>query len=236
MKKRPISIKLISFIYIILPLHIYAQISYFSHTPWTEFFNVMSKFSYHAYILSILWVIVGICIFLVKSWSWYIFLAHSIAMVIWNCYFAIMNPFFPIVLTFVFLVSLFIVTGIFILEPIRAPYFNPRLRWWEQDKRYRIDLPVYVHYIDSNKEITGNTYDISKSGLFFTGDLLGPTGEKIRVKFDHELLSSLELFGEVVWLTNGKGRYPKGGGIRFDSMPKKQKKLLGKNLNTLNFR
>jgi len=219
-----------------LPLHIYAQISYFSNTPWNNVSDVIANFSFHAYVLSILWVVVGICIFMVKRWSWYVFLVHSISMVIWNCYFAMIHSHFPIVLTLTFLAGLFLVTGFFILEPIRAPYFNPRLRWWEQEKRYRIDLPVSIIYPDSNTEINGSTYDVSRSGLFFSGDLMGPTGTSIQVKFQHELLSHFDIVGEIVWLTTGKGRYPKGGGIKFDSMQKEQYKKLGKALNTLNFR
>jgi hypothetical protein len=236
MKKRPISIKLISLIYILLPLHIYAQIAYFSNTPWDDVLAVISKFSLHAYVLSILWVVVGFCIFMVKRWSWYVFLAHSISMIMWNCYFAMIHPHFPIVLTLTFLAGLFLVTGFFILEPIRAPYFNPRLRWWEQEKRYRIDLPVTIIYPELNNTIEGKTYDISRSGLFFTGDLEGPTGTDIQVKFQHELLVELDISGEIVWITTGKGRYPKGGGIKFYSMPKEQYKQLGKILTTLNFR
>ncbi len=219
-----------------LPLHIYAQIAYFSNTPFGDVATVITKCTLHAYILSILWVVVGICIFMVKRWSWYVFLAHSISMVIWNCYFALMNPFFPIVLTLTFLGGLFLITGFFILEPIRAPYFNPRLRWWEQEKRYRIDLPVNIHYSDSETLIQGKTYDISRSGLFFTGDLIGPTGTFVHVKFDHEMLAELDILGEIVWLTSGKGRYPRGGGVKFGAMPKDQYKNLGKILNMLNFR
>ena len=233
MIKRPLSIKIFSLIYVLLPLHIYAQMAYFSRYNFWEVDKVFSLFQLHSYVLSILWVVVGICIFLVKRWSFYVFLLHSISMIAWNIYFSWTHPRFPIELIIFFLFALFIITGFFILEPIRAPYFNPKMRWWEQEKRYRIDLSVILQNVDSNATFQGKTYDISKSGLFFVGEIAETIGEIVKIQIDQTELSPISLIGEIVWLSPGKGRYPQGCGIRFINLQKSQKKQIQKTIKDL---
>jgi len=224
MIKRPLAIKIFSLIYILLPLHIYAQIAYFSRFDFWEVDKVFSLFPLHAYVLSVLWVVVGICIFCVKRWSFYVFFLHSISMIVWNIYFSWTHPRYPIELIIFFLAALFLITGFFILEPIRAPYFNPRLRWWEQEKRYRVDLPVTIQHVDDNKVTKGKTYDISKSGLFFVGEFPDTVGGIVKVQIEHDELSSIPLVGEIVWVSEAKGRYPQGGGIKFINFTNKKHK------------
>jgi hypothetical protein len=64
----------------------------------------------------------------------------------------------------IFNLLLFAAAGFFFRKHIIAPYFNPRLRWWEQASRYDIELGVSLEY-GGTYEI-GYLEDISIGGCF----------------------------------------------------------------------
>ena len=78
----------------------------------------------------------------------------------------ILNPRYNLFILILFNVILAIVAGIFFRKHIIAPYFNPRLRWWEAEPRYKID--IHAEIITGNAGLTGEILDISQSGFFMS--------------------------------------------------------------------
>ena len=62
-----------------------------------------------------------------------------------------------------FNITLAIVAGILFRKHIIAPYFNPQLRWWETEPRYKMD--VYSDLTSDSKMLRGEILDISNSGF-----------------------------------------------------------------------
>jgi hypothetical protein len=85
-----------------------------------------------------------------------------------------------------------VVAGIFFRKHIIAPYFNPRLRWWETEARYKISLGVEL-----GSGITANIIDISRSGLFISPAIHLQVGSvyEMRIKCMHH---SVDLKGKVM--------------------------------------
>lgn len=70
--------------------------------------------------------------------------------------------------------ALFTVTLFFFRKHIIAPYFNPQLRWWEQDQRYEID--IYLKFLGINRNVIIS--DLSESGCYIFVDFLIEKGSE----------------------------------------------------------
>ncbi|MBF0118789.1 MAG: PilZ domain-containing protein [Desulfobacterales bacterium] len=249
MKKKPIPILIISIIYMLLPLWYYGQTAYYYAPPFIlknsgffsldvffNFLNVISKYTLSTYIISISTVIVGIGIFMVKRWSLYFFYLHAMGIVIWNFYLAKFDLGQSFILLLTLSVLQFAITIIFISKTLREPYFNPRIRWWKQDKRFYVDIPAALKYPDKEKILEGKVKDISDSGIFWAGDLEGTDGQIVEINISHKDLLNLSLTGEIVWLTEGNKSHPKGAGIKFINMDKDKKKNIKKIIEPIRIR
>jgi len=158
-------------------------------------------------------------LFKVRAWAWYYFLFHSLSMIILGFFrTGFRFDFSPIVfLNLLFLIPI----GYFISKEIRAVYFNPRLRWWEQSKRFLHEVKV---------EIEGNSYrtfDLSETGAFIidTKELNLEPNEIFPIVLDVDK-NRIISFAEVRWINNEKNRYPVGYGIKFDKISIKDKKII----------
>ncbi|HPO50199.1 MAG TPA: PilZ domain-containing protein, partial [Spirochaetota bacterium] len=111
------------------------------------------------------------------------------------------------IINLVFLIPI----GYFISHEIRTVYFNPRVRWWEQSKRFLHEIKV---------EVEGkaySTFDLSETGAFIvdTKELNLEMNEIFPVVIDIDD-KKISCFAEVRWLNDQKGKYPAGYGIKFD--------------------
>jgi hypothetical protein len=89
---------------------------------------------------------------------------------------------------------------------VRAPFFNPRIRWWEQDPRYPIDAPL---------EGGGCVLDISSTGMFIEWEAEAPkAGSKASYTFTVGDIH-LAVEAEVIWVSAGDDTHPPGAGLRF---------------------
>jgi len=74
-------------------------------------------------------------------------------------------------------VTLFSVSLFFFRKHLIAPYFNPQLRWWEQDQRYEID--IYLKFIGMDRNVIIS--DISAGGCYIYVDFLIDSGTELPV-------------------------------------------------------
>jgi hypothetical protein len=109
--------------------------------------------------------VAGVCIFLMKKWSYPLFLSILAFMFYsnyetWREYPDVFN--LPNLL-FAYALNLGIVTY-FLLPAVREVYFNPRLRWWEAKPRYSVNLASEVECSTGpRKSVVTN---ISEGGAF----------------------------------------------------------------------
>jgi len=158
-------------------------------------------------------------LFKVRRWAWYYFLFHSVCMIVLGFFRSGFRfDFSPIILlNLLFLIPI----GFFISKEIRAVYFNPRLRWWEQSKRFLHEIKV---------EVEGkpyNTFDLSETGAFIidTKELNLELNEIFPVIIDLDD-KKVNCFAEVRWINDEKNRYPIGYGIKFDRISFKDRMII----------
>ncbi|MGZ3709071.1 MAG: PilZ domain-containing protein, partial [Bdellovibrionota bacterium] len=96
-------------------------------------------------------------------------------------------------------------------------------RWWESNPRYRLSVPVRLS--SGENQIEGEILDLSAGGCFIklrhelTQDQA--VGVQFRV-FAHDL----DCKGTVVWRTQSTVTHPKGIGIKFEQLPRTQRRTL----------
>jgi hypothetical protein len=166
--KRPLIITVISLCYLIAPAAIIIQGSFVSRIPLFGPHNIFTRLYYTDIIILCLYPVCSIGLYSVRKWGWWVFLGSSGALIVYNVVVYLISPMYNIVLLIMFNVGLAVVAGIFFRKHIIAPYFNPRLRWWESDPRYRLDIAAYITVGD--KHIEGEVMDISESGCLIALD------------------------------------------------------------------
>ncbi len=107
-------------------------------------------------------------------------------------------------------------TCILLQKHISAPYFNPNLRWWERDPRYRVQLGAKFQIDRQTRK--GNMLDISRNGCFTELDTKLIVGEEIELRI--QLLKfDFTTRAEVIWHSDD----PKGYGLRFLGMTRRHR-------------
>ena len=98
-----------------------------------------------------------------------------------------------------------------------APYFNPRLRWWEQARRYSTDrILVFVKEFGTGVDLfQAASFDVSATGIYIVSDRAVKIGDAfaLEVVLPGDIRSHAT--GEVVWAHPGGGGNPPGFGCRF---------------------
>ncbi len=101
---------------------------------------------------------------------------------------------------------------------IRVPYFFPRIRWWESDPRYKLEIATEINREGSNK-LEGVVMDISQGGCFIKTHAYYQFGETVDLVFSI-FERSLKCQGQVVWKTESRVTHPKGIGVKFQNLDK----------------
>jgi hypothetical protein len=164
-------------------------------------------------------VIAAVAIYMVKRWSYPVFLS----IFAWGAYsnYAVWHQ-YPQVYSLMTLLSVNIVNlgvvSYFLLPAVSAAYFNPRLRWWESKPRYRVDIPGSLKFDPS--ESPGSRFqeiqivDISEGGVYVIAGQELSLGQKVDLNFT---LHHVKLSPEARVVHQGRGD-KKGYGIQFTEM------------------
>lgn len=226
-KKKPLLIEVFALLYLLSPIgNILLVFIRNSHnSPLTNLKGIWD-FIAVGNIVVILNVILWISaiplsygLYKVRLWAWYYFLIHAISMValsFFNTDYDFNLSVVPLLNT-VFLIPI----GYFISKEIRTPYFNPRVRWWEQSIRFKHEVEIMID------EKPHFTFDISDTGAFVidNGKILFKVGKSIPVEIHIDDIS-INCKAEIRWINTNKGKHPKGFGIKFLKLAKHDTKLL----------
>jgi hypothetical protein len=166
MPEKPRVILLLTILYLISPFVITLQAGITANLPVFGPLNIWSKLNLFDMFILAAYVIAGVAIWSIKKPAWYLFMAISAFLILANVLVAIKRPTYQPLLILAYDAVLTLVASIFFRKSIIAPYFHPRLRWWENLPRFYTQ--IHLHIGSDNSADEPVLRDISKSGCFIT--------------------------------------------------------------------
>ena len=123
----------------------------------------------------------------------------------------------------------FVPVLVLLRQKIMAPFFNPKLKWWEQHPRVKAHL--HIEATLGGQKQTYQSFDISASGMFLGTQELPKA--QIGEHFPASILledtgTVIHVDCEVVWVSPGTGRAPLGLGVTFRYRLKVDRLALGR--------
>ncbi len=179
-------------------------------------------------LISLFAVAVGYGLWEMHRWSWYGFVAINIIIGYQNAiYLHDLSESHHKSLAFAFSIFALAVVVYRLSREVRVPYFFPKIRWWESNPRYKLSVPVKFT-CESGGEASsgeGEILDLSLGGCFIKLKSELPLDAELNLDF-RVFDFPLQLGGIVVWKTASTVTRPRGVGIKFDKVDRKQKRSL----------
>jgi hypothetical protein len=169
--RRPLSIRLLTVLFFIAPLAILVFNAMINMVPLYGPGNVWFRLSTPDRLILLLYPLTALAMYQVRPWGWWFIIGSAAVLVGYNVVVFLRSYFISPALMAGMNLVLFLFAGLFFRKHIIAPYFNPQLRWWEQQKCY--DDSTYAKVInDGSIMIIDN---ISRGGCFLiaTSELSG---------------------------------------------------------------
>lgn len=168
MKHKPFSLKMITMGYSLAPILTILRASYFNSMgdsfPIFGPRSVFYSFGAMDWLTIVLFPVVAFGIYQVSRWGYFLFLAFSAFLIMKTSYLYFQNPAPNGYVVLLVHLSIIGVVGFFLQKHIVAPYFNPNLRWWVRDERFRLNHVSQAKYMD--KYFDCEVLDMSLSGCF----------------------------------------------------------------------
>ena len=220
MKKRPFVICVLSYLYFASPLFIFLELMWMNNIGFARIGATFSYFNWHVLLMMVLTPIVGAGIWSVKKWGYYLLVAHSVLLIFNNIFlYTTKKTLVPLWAVIVFTVLLVGVIITFVRKEVYSPYFNPRIRWWEQAARYYYDkMRIIVKKFGTDATMfEAKSFDVSETGAFVVSDKKVSVGDKFSMELILADRSMLYTDGEVVWVNKAKKKsdHPSGFGCKF---------------------
>ena len=194
------------------------------------FRTILSRLSAGYGILGTVWLVtapvVGICLYFVSRFSWYLFLGHCSLILVdfvvkWASrpsYYLRTVPGVQNLLILVGNVALVVFVALIIRRDFRAPYFQVIRRGWRERKRVLIRCPVDL---EGQARIVS---DLSKSGCFVVDkDADIAPGSRVRISLPCHA-TKIDCTGKVMRATR------EGLGIRFLNLTAEKRREIGRML------
>lgn len=175
--RKPPSIVILSLIFLVSPPLILFVNAALNMVPLFGYGSILYRLRFQDYFILILYFVAAISIFLVRKWGWWTLVSAAALMILHNFISLLLNPFASVVIVLLMNLVLFSTALLFFRKHLIAPYFNPRLRWWEQDQRFEIDIYLKFPDLDRNVIIS----DISSGGCYIFVDFLIDKGAELPV-------------------------------------------------------
>lgn len=180
--RKPVSIVLISLYYLVSPVLNLVQIELITHLPLTGPVNLWSVLGPSDWAVLLAFPVVGVGMLSVRRWGWVAFITFTVFLIAYNTYAFITNRAYDLAVVVLYNVTLAAVTFVFFRKHLRAPYFNPRLRWWNTDPRFQVRLDAHVEVDDATCH--AEILDLSLSGLFLSICSDIEVGQVLNVRID----------------------------------------------------
>jgi hypothetical protein len=167
--------------------------------------------------------VVAFGIYRVRKWGWFLFITFSALLIAYNLivYFFLNPNYTPeTILLFVMIITVF--SAVFLRKHVYAPYFNPRLRWWETASRYRVTLDTVILTNDGMTRC--KLLDLSQTGCFVDHSAELQEGKTVLLKMRCKGID-IHCEGKVVRKSGEKERFS-GYGVMFQNVPKDTRKKI----------
>jgi hypothetical protein len=224
---RPWPIVILAFLHIFVKpiVNIFLNAHLSGEAPLHYFYSFLAPGEFSGlFCMLVLPVIMGCSIFLMKKWSYAVFVACSCG-ILFQYPLAVqlteIDPIIDPILICLFFLSNIGLLAYFLLPAVKEPYYNARLRWWETAKRYIVTLNARVAPEDKNE--AGETespscqiLDISTGGVFVSMQQkrLLNQGQSIRVSFSPNNRDIVSVRAKVVF-QRSLGAEAQGYGLQF---------------------
>jgi len=212
MIRRPWPIVFSAAYFLLFPL-IYLFLSYI--TDGTHGFSLWEKSTWTLFLA--LPPIVGIAIYSMRAWGYPIILGYLLGSIVDAVLRIYENGTMGLHLGFVLLTTFtnILIVSYFINKTVREIYFNPRIRWWESQPRYFVEIPAEL--IVGKTQIPCAVCDISKSGVFILTRSNLNIDEEVGISFSYKKNSINKLTGKIIYK---RSDYNTGVGIFFEKISK----------------
>ena len=168
MPRRPVIIILITIGYLASPFFILLQGALVHGIPLFGPGSIAARLFFTDIIILFFYPVVAAAVFSVRKWGWYLFIAGVLVLIGYNVFVFFLSPLYNYILLILYNLALAVVAGLLFRKHVIAPYFNPRLRWWESEPRYRIDIDIVVRL--EKGDAAGDILDISSGGCYIELD------------------------------------------------------------------
>lgn len=201
--KRPLSIVIFSLIMFLTAFVTIIANAYINVLPLWGAGNIFSKMAVMDIVVIAIYPVAAVAIYSVKKTGWWIFIISATFIFVYNIIAFVKNPMVSIGSVILFNAFLFAGAGFFFRRHIIAPYFNPRLRWWEQASRYNIDLGVSIQSHDLCE--IGYLEDISQGGCFIRIPADVKVGFVYSLRISLGNILSISVMGRVMRILSDEG-------------------------------
>lgn len=225
--RKPLSILILSLLFLLSPLAILVFNAALNMVPLIGYGSILYRLRIQDLLILSLYPVAALSIFLVKKWGWWTLVSSALLMILYNLVTLFYNPFASTALVLLMNGALFAVALLFFRKHLIAPYFHPRLRWWEQDQRYEID--IYLKFLGTDRNVIIS--DISEGGCYIFVDYLIETGAEVPVMIVCGAFH-ITLQAKVMRIARESEKYY-GFGLMFLKMDEVQKAGLDKLLKKL---
>jgi CheY-like chemotaxis protein len=237
---KPLPIRVVSTIQLLDPL---IKILILKISTGFSFLTVIDNISKINGIKSIfdfwlLFPLAGLALLSVRKWSYFAFLAlQGYAVFSFLTYEKYSAPYFsevPLISTQLIMLFNILIIIYFLFPQVRRPFFDRRIRGWENELRYPVEIPCELQS-KTNKDVeTCEILNISKSGAFIITPSKLEDGESLELNFSFYSFD-FKLVGTV--MTESVYNRAQGYGIQFNFIQygdKQNMRKLIKALSTLN--
>jgi hypothetical protein len=176
MPKKPLTIRLLFAVYLISPLVILLSNAWINMIPLTGPSGILLRLQPSDWAILFLYTVNAVAVFTVRRAGWWVFLCSSLILIAYNVWGYVKNPLQPFPTLLLYNALLFLGAALLFRREVIAPYFNPRIRWWEADPRYKMDFHALLHLVPP---VTAPVRDISAGGCFLSLSQDPPPGVDI---------------------------------------------------------
>jgi hypothetical protein len=216
MKQRPSAVSTISLIFLLIPLAVLANLAF---NPDNEAVGKLHIVTLDALLVCIGSYAVGVGLWRVRPWGYYLFFGFITTVIGFTLYqmFIEKQP-FSVMQTM--MIVYFSIAAIFLLQrQIAAPYFNPKLRWWERNPRFPVNLEGQFKF--DGVTHSAAILDISQTGCFTNLEAQLRPGDSLKV-----LIKVLDFDFSIESKVIRRSLNPAGFGIVFLDLDRNSKKQL----------
>lgn len=209
MRQKPLLLRVIAFCFVFVPVVNIILTGWFNRWPLTGPRGVLEHYSQTEKFILGCYPLVAIGIWSVRRWGYFLFLAFSLFVISRNFYVLWTNQYYSRYVVLLFQVMTLSITGLLLQSHVSAPYFNPKMRWWESLPRYKFNTLGTLTI--GLKKFKAEIIDLSRGGCFIKTEAFLKVGDIIKMSIPYKRVT-IQTSGKVTWASD---KIDGGYGIMF---------------------